>query len=44
MATGDQSVHLNRGDKRTELNEQQIKLMIDYLTEHTDYKILTNDE
>lgn len=44
MATGDQSVHLNRGDQKTELNEQQIKRMIDYLTEHTDYKILTNDE
>lgn len=26
------------------MNEQQIKRMIDYLTEHTDYKILTNDE
>lgn len=44
MATGDQSVHLNRGDQKAELNEQQIMRMIDYLTEHNDYKILTNDE
>ena len=46
MATGnqDQSVHLNKGEQRSPLNEQQIQRMIDYLSEHTDYRIITNDE
>ncbi|XP_061170395.1 uncharacterized protein LOC133179718 [Saccostrea echinata] len=39
----DQSVHLKKGEDSA-LNQQQIQRMIDYLSEHTEYKILTNDE
>ena len=46
MATDnqDQSVHLNKGEQRSPLNEQQIQRMIDYLSEHNDKRIITNDE
>lgn len=42
--SADQSVHLKKGDQESELSQQQIQRMIDYISEHTDYKILTNDE
>lgn len=34
---------MKKGEENT-LTQQQVKRMIDYLSEHTDYKVLTNDE
>lgn len=42
--SADQSVHLKKGDQESELSQQQIQRMIDYILEHTDYKIITDDE
>lgn len=42
--SADQSVHLKKGDQESELSQQQIQRMIDYISEHTDYKIITDDE
>lgn len=39
----EESVHLKKGEENT-LTQQQVKRMIDYLSQHTDYKVLTNDE
>lgn len=44
MENADASVHLNKGDQQNQLTQQQIQRMINYLTENTDYKILTNEE
>ena len=44
MPGDDQSVHLNKGDQEKSLTQQQIQRMINYLTENTDYKILTSEE
>lgn len=38
-----ESVHLKKGEENT-LTHQQVKRMIDYLSQHTDYKVLTNAE
>lgn len=38
-----ESVHLKKGEENT-LTQQQVKSMIDYLSQHTDYKVLTNAE
>ena len=35
---------MNKGEQRGPLNEQHIQRMIDYLSEHTDFRIITNDE
>lgn len=42
--SADQSVHLKKGDQESELSQQQIQRMIDYISEHTDYKIITDGE
>lgn len=39
----EESVHLKKGKENT-LTQQQVKRMIDYLSQHTDYKVLTNNE
>lgn len=39
----EESVHLKKGEENT-LTQQQVKRMIDYLSQHTDYKVLTTDE
>lgn len=39
----EESVHLKKGEENT-LTQQQVKRMIDYLSQHTEYKVLTNDE
>lgn len=38
-----ESVHLKKGEDNT-LTQQQVKRMIDYLSQHTYYKVLTDDE
>ena len=47
MATGsstDESIHLKKGEQESALTQKQIERMISYLSENTDYKILTNEE
>lgn len=39
----EESVHLKKSEENT-LNQQQVKRMIDYMSQRTDYKVLTNDE
>lgn len=41
--TAKESVHLKKGEENT-LTQEQVKRMIDYFSQHTDYKVLTNDE
>lgn len=41
--SAEESVHLKKGEENT-LTQQQVKLMIDYLSQRTDYKVLTNDD
>lgn len=39
----EESEHLKKGEENT-LTQQQVQRMIDYLSQHTVYKVLTNDE
>lgn len=38
----EESEHLKKGEENT-LTQQQVQRMIDYLSQHTVYKVLTND-
>lgn len=39
----EESVNLKKSEENT-LTQQQVKRMIDYMSQRTDYKVLTNDE